>query len=257
MEDKNFKGLVSLVLFLGAIALAMYAYYAYVQADRYNRGLSTISITGKSEQFLKPDVATFTFTVMAEEKDATAAQNKSAEAINTIMGYLKEQGIEERDIKTEYYSLEPKYEWIQEPCAQWGICPPGKQEMKGYTVNQTVLVKVRAIEKAGDLISGVGSRGATSVGGLSLTIDDMYAVREAVREEAIKDAREKAQKLARDLGVRLGDLQNYYEENPGYPVPYYNMGKGGAESMDAAVSPTIAPGENKVTVSVNLTYEIK
>ena len=258
MQDRNFKGLVSLVLLLGAVALGMYAYYAYVQAEHYNRGMSTISVTGKSEQFLKPDIATFTFSVMAEEKDAATAQNKSAEAINAIVGYLKEQGIEEKDIKTEYYSLDPQYEWIQQPCTQWAVCPPGKQEMKGYMVNQTISVKVRTIEKAGDVISGVGERGATNVSGLSLTIDDIDAVREEVREEAIKDAKEKAQRLADSLDVRLGNLLNYYEENPGYPTPYYDYGKGGMESMDAAmVAPNIVPGENKVTVSINLNYEIK
>lgn len=256
--DKRFKVLVFLVLILVGIALGSYARLAYVQARQADGSLSTISVTGMAETFVKPDIATFSFSVGAEEKDAAAAQQKSADAINAITGYLKEQGIEEKDIKTINYSLNPKYEYTQVPCTSWGPCPGGQQNLVGYTVDQTVSVKVRAIEKAGDLIAGVGTKGATNVGGIEFTIDDTDAAKEQVRKEAIEDAKEKAERLAENLGVRLGSLVNYYEDVPG---PIYNAYGGDAMMMKSAESrvsaPEITPGEQTLTSNVTLIYKVR
>lgn len=259
MGDRRFKALVSLVLVVGVCALAAYAYYTYTQARQIDRGMSTISVTGTSEQFLKPNIATFTFSVEAEDKEVAVAQKSSADAINAITAYLKEQGVEEKDIKTEAYNLYPRYEWMNETCTQWAPCPPGRQVFLGYTVNQTVSVKVRVLEKAGTLIGGVGELGATNVSGLSFTIDDEDEAQKAVREEAIKEAKAEAERLAETLGVDLGRLINYYEDGPGYPPMY---GYGGDMMMEkgvssVAASPVVTPGENKVTSRVTLIYEIR
>ena len=109
-------------------------------------------------------------------------------------------GVEDKDVKTSGYALNPKYRYEQGVCTQWG-CPNGKQILEGYTVNQTVTVKVRDTAKAGDLISSVGTKGATNISGLSFTIDDDEKLKREARELAIKDAKENAAKLAEDLGV--------------------------------------------------------
>ncbi len=256
--DKRFKILVFLVLILLGVALGAYAHLAYVQARQVDGNLSTISVSGTAETFVKPDVATFSFSVFAEEKDAVAAQKKSADAINAISAYLKEQGIEEKDIKTINYSLNPKYEYTQVPCTSWGPCPGGKQNLVGYSVDQTVSVKVRSIEKAGDLIAGVGTKGATNVGGVEFTIDDTDAAKEQVRKEAIEDAQEKAKRLAESLDVRLGSLVNYFEDTPG---PIYNGYGGDAMMMKSAEAqmsaPEITPGEHTLTSNVTLIYKVR
>lgn len=258
-EDNRFRVLIFVVLVLAALGLAAYSYLAFTQAKFMHRQGTTITVAGKSERFVKPDIATFTFSVLAEDKDATVAQSKSAESMNEILAYLKESGVEEKDIKTEYYDLSPKYEYTDTICTrEWG-CPPSNQVLAGYTVNQTVSVKVRKIEQAGSLLSGVGSKGATDVSGLSFTVDDPEAVKEEVRAEAIRDARENAKRLAQDLGVRLGRLINFYENGPAMPYNAYGgamMEK--AVSMDmAAPSPELPPGEQEIVVTVNLMYEIK
>jgi uncharacterized protein len=256
--DRRFKALVLVVLALASVGIVAYTYLAYTQARYMVGNQSSISVSGKSERFVRPDVATFTFSVMAEEKDAVSAQNKSAEASNNIIAFLKEKGIEEKDIKTVNYSLSPKYEYIDAVCNSFGYCPPGKQNLVGYTVDQTVSVKVRKVDTAGDLISGVGGKGATNVSGLTFTVDDPDVVREEVRAEAIKDAKEKAERLADNLGVRLGRLISYYEDSNS-PMPYAN-GYGGAmmeKSMDASMAPMLTPGENEIISTVNLIYEIR
>lgn len=254
--DRRFKALVFIVLILIAVGIAAYTHLAYKQAKYMGMGMSTISVAGESEMFVKPDIASFTYSVMAEEKDVVTAQQKSAEAVNAIMAYLTEQGVEEKDIKTSNYNLYPRYEYSQGICMN-GYCPSGEQRLVGYTVDQMVTVKVRKVENAGTLIAGVGSKGATNVSSLTFTVDDLDAAMEQVRAEAIADAKAKAERLADSLGVRLGKLVNYYEENP---VPY-GYGYGGMmmeKAMDASLAaPSLTPGENEVTSRVNLIYEIK
>lgn len=259
-DDKRIKSLVILVLVLSAASLAAYSFYTYKQSQSLYAS-NTISVSGKGEIFAKPDIASFSFSVEAEALDAAAAQEKSAESMNAIVSHLKENGIEDKDIKTSGYSLNPKYRWEQGICTQFG-CPNGKQILEGYTVSQSVTVKVRDTAKAGDLISNVGEKGATNISGLSFTIDDDEKLKRDARELAIKDARENAKKLADDLGVRLGRMMNYWEDQTGgYPMPMYDtmssMGGEGMAREAKMMAPSIPSGENTITSMVTIVYEIK
>lgn len=259
-ENKWFKGLVFAVLGLGALALAAYTYQAYRQAKYVGMGIPTISVQGTAERSVAPDVATFVFSVTSEDAEVATAQQKSADATKSIIDYLKEQGVEERDIKTVSYNVYPKYDYnYGGECDEWGRCVPGNQRLVGYTVDESVSVKVRDTAKAGDLIAGAGSRGATNVSGLSFTIDDPDGIKAEVRAEAIADAKEKAEKLAESLGVHLGKLTGYYEEMPYYPYDSYGYGGMMMEkaAYDGMAAPSIAPGESELTSTVNLVYEIR
>lgn len=264
-EDRRIKGLVFVVLILAAVALSAYSYYTYKQSQYVFTGPNTISVSGKGEIFAKPDIASFSFSVDAEAVTANEAQEKSAKAMNDIVAYLKENGIEEKDIKTSYYNLNPKYRWEQDTkaviCTQWG-CPPqeGKQVLDGYQVNQTVEVKIRDTAKAGDLISGVGTKGATNISGLAFTIDDDEKLKRDARELAIADARENAKMLADDLGVRLGRMMNYWEDQAGGPQPMYyakEAAMGDSMGMGGGVAPSVPTGENTITSNVTIVYEIR
>lgn len=256
--DRRFKVLVFIVLILASIGIAAYTYLAYTQAKYMGMGMSTISVQGMSERSMKPDIATFTYSVVADGATAVEAQEKSAASTKAIVDYLKAQGVEEKDIKTAYYNLYPKYEYSNTNCNEWGYCPQGEQKLVGYTADESVSIKVRNVDNAGNLISGVGSNGATNVSGLTFTIDDTDTAREEIRAEAIADAKEKADRLADSLGVRLGKLVNYYEDSP-TPYPMYGYGGGMMEKAEDAMmsAPSIAPGENELTSTVTLIYEIK
>lgn len=244
------------VLF-SAVCAASWAYLAFKEARNVGRQMNSISVIGKAETFLRPDIATFTFSVVVDEPDAVAAQGKAAQISNDILAYLKSQGVEEKDIKTVNYSLNPKYEYETQVCTA-GWCPPGKQILKGYTVDQSMSVKVRKVDTAGDLIGGVGGKGATNISGLSFTVDDTDVAKEKIRAEAIADGKEKARVLAKELGVHLGKLMSYYENTDNLPMPYYGMG-GDAMKSEAAmpIMPQVAPGENKLVSNVTLVYEIR
>ncbi len=259
-----------LLLKAGAAALGMLALFLLVLTISALRGLpyvgagvpatNTISVSGEGETFAVPDTATFTVTVQEEAAQVADAQDSATEKMNGIIDYLKGEGVEEKDIKTVSYNVMPKYEYDQQFCPVGTYCQPGNQTLAGFQVSQTLSVKVKDTKKAGELLSGVGSRGVFNVSGLSFTIDDEDALRAEARNQAIEDARAKAEALAGDLGVDLVRVVGFYEDSS-YP-PMYAYGLGGMElSRDAKVSSAPAPalptGENKIVSNVNITYEIK
>lgn len=219
---------------------------------------NTITVSGEGEVFAVPDTATFSITVMEEAKDVADAQEVATEKANAIIAYLKKEGVDEKDIRTADYSVYPQYDYLQAVCSG-GYCPGGKQELRGFQVSQTLTVKVRDTKKAGDLLSGVGELGASSVSGLSFTIDDEDELNQEARGMAIADAREKAEELSRELGVRIVRVVGFSESDYGYPVPYaYGMGGDTAVRAESVKSsPEIPVGENKIVSNVNVTYEIR
>jgi uncharacterized protein len=221
---------------------------------------NVISVNGKGEAVGIPDVATFSYTVIEEAATVAGAQTKATDKTNKALAFLKESGIEDKDVKTLGYTVNPKYEYTQAVCTQFS-CPPGRQILKGYEVTQTIEVKVRDTAKAGTLLSGIGSIGVQNVSGLNFTFDDENKLKDEARAEAIADAKMKAEELANQLGVKLVRIMNYNEMGD-YPIYYERAalsatyGKGGAAD-GMAPAPALPSGENKVISNVTITYEIR
>jgi uncharacterized protein len=244
-------------LVMVVVALGMYSYYTWKQSQYLYSGPTTISVTGEAEVNAIPDIGSFSFSVEADGADAKTAQSESAIKMNAVLAFLTEKGIDAKDVKTENYSLYPKYRYESRPCPAGSYCP-GEQVEDGFTVSQSVSVKVRAVDTAGDIISGVGEKGATNISGLAFTIDDTTALKDEARDEAIEDAKAKAKVLAEQLGVRLDKMVGYYEED-GSPMPYYGMGGDMMvkNASEAAVAPEMPTGENTTKSRVTLTYQVK
>lgn len=269
MDEMQKAGEMRWIRLAGAGALGMLALFLLVatvyglKSYRFiGSGVSatnSITVSGEGEVFAVPDLATFSVTVRERDADVQSAQETATEKMNAIIAYLKGEGVEEKDIKTVDYSVYPQYEWIQDGVCSDRYCPPGRQELSGYEVAQTLSVKVRDTDKAGGLLSGVGELGVSEVSGISFTIDDEDALKAEAREQAIEEARGKAEELAAQLGVKLVRVVGFYEDSYGTPAPYY--ARGGialdAAMSEKAVAPELPVGENKIQSSVNITYEIR
>ena len=251
------KKIAALVGIAATCALLAYTYLALVDARNTTESPVTISVTGEGEVFAKADIATFSFSVLAQDVTAGGAQQKSAESINKILVFLKEKGVEEKDVKTTGYYLNPRYEYPRSVCTN-GYCPPvGEAKIVGYEVSQTIEVRVRNIDDVGMLISGAGDLGATNMSGPSFTIDDDTALKEEAREKAIIDARERGEKLAQDLGVRIVRMTGYSESEV---VPYGRAGgvaMMATEDSAAKIAPEIPAGENTIATRVYISYEVR
>jgi uncharacterized protein YggE len=220
-------------------------------------GYNAITVSGQGEASAVPDVATFSFAVSADAKTVADAQASVTASTDALLKALAGLGIAEKDIKTADYSVYPKYEYQGVSCSANMICPPGKQVQTGFTVTHSLTVKVRDAAKIGEALAAAGDNGATNISGVSFTFDNPDRLEDDARAAAIADAKAKADKLAKDLGVSLVRVVSFSENGSGNPVPVameYRAadGKGGGEP-----SPTIPTGENKVASNVQVTYEIR
>lgn len=250
--------LIIMSVFMVFKTIGAYKENKYIGEDIIGR---TMYFTGEGEVFAVADIATFSFSAIGEGKTPIEAQNMSAEKVNQAIDYLKENGIEEKDIKTTDYNLNPRYEWKNNSdISCYGIgCPPVDQSrvLVGYEVTQTISVKVRETSKAGEYLAGIGGFGLDNISSINFSIDDEEKLQREARKLAIEDAKNKAEELSKDLGVKLVRIVNF-SESGAYPyltkATAYGIGGG---AMEDSIVPQIPIGENKIVSSVTITYEIK
>jgi uncharacterized protein YggE len=217
---------------------------------------NVITVSGQGEVFAVPDVATFTFGIMEDGKDQAEAGKKHTARNNAIMKYLKDNGVAEKDIKTESYNLNPKYDNVQIMCIKYPCVQPNPK-IVGFEVSESISVKVKDIDKAGAIITAISTLGASNVYGPTLTIDNDEVLKAKARALAIADAKQKAEVLVKDLGVKIKGVSAFYENEGSVPRSYMMQSKGMAGASSDMALPEIAKGENKVSMMVTITYRIK
>ena len=222
-----------------------------------NQPANVISVNGTGEVLAVSDIASLNVNLTKDGKTAKEAQDLLNESITKTLTYLKDQKIEDKDIKSEYGGLSPKYSYTQPVCYTYP-CPTKDPVIVGYTATQSITIKVRVVDNASIVRTGLAEIGITDISGPTFSIDDEEAFKDQARSIAITDARSKAEILAKELGVKLGKVVNFSENSGGY-YPMYESSKTmmGASAMSDVVAPTLPKGENKITSNVTINYEIK
>ncbi len=223
---------------------------------------NTITFSGHGEVTAVPDIANIYFTIAKEAATVKEAQALVAEVEKKSLDLLRESGVAEKDFKTSYASFSPKYEYRYEtksmmPCTQYGCPPrPGKNVIVGYTASESITIKIRNVDDAGKIMQGLGTLGVTDLSGPNFAIDKEDELKAEARKKAIEDAKMKAKVLARDLGVRLGDITSF-SEGANYGGGYYKRAMMDASLESAAPAPAQLPkGENIIASDVTITYEL-
>jgi hypothetical protein len=164
-------------------------------------------------------------------------------------------GVPERDLKTTSFNIYPRYEYMKIQPEIYPY-PPGKRVLVGYEISQRLQVKIRDLTKVGKIIEEATAAGANEVGDLQFTIDKEDELKAQARKEAIDKAKAKAKELAKQLDIKLVRISNFSESGSS-PIFYRAenaMGTGGG--LGPAPIPQIETGENKISVTVTITYDI-
>ena len=202
----------------------------------------TLSVDGQGTGTAAPDMATVTIGVTTQGKDAAKAQNDNAWVSNQIQAAVRGLGIEEKDIQTRNYSFYPNYSTDKDH----------RNEVTGYTVNNSVIVVVRDIKLTGKVIDAALSNGANEINSLDFSASDTKAVRKVALLNAIQDARDKADIIAKGLGKRIVGIQNVSESTGYNETRRFGGNMLMAVAKDAATP--ITPGSLSLTANVHIDF---
>lgn len=226
----------------------------------------TVTVDGDGKVTIKPDIARISLSVASTGKTVKEVTDDNIKKMNAVIAELKKLGIKSEDMQTSSYDLYPQYDYnqpiyidstkgmVQTPT------PDKAPRIVGYSLNQTVAVKVRDLNKTDDVVDVATKAGANQVGSLMFDVDDLSVPKAAARKLAFDKARAKAVQMAGAAGVALGKVVTFSEGyTGGYPIQYanYAMRDMAVSSATPAPSTTIEPGSQEITVNVSVTYEIE
>lgn len=243
LENKFFQFLVFVLM------IVIIGYFVTIISQTTKASTNDIiTVTGTGEVYATPDIGLVDIAVKTQKKDVASATDENSTKMNAIIDYLKNNNVDEKDIKTVNFNINPVYSYDRS----------GVRHLDGYKINQTLEVKIRDLTKVGDIISNATTLGANDISSLSFIVDNDEQVKEQAKSLAIADAKSKAKNLETALGIKLGKIINFSEGT--YPSPVYDTayGLGGAQMKEASlIVPTIQTGQNKITSTVTITYSIK
>ena len=220
----------------------------------------SITVNGEAQQTVTPDQLVIQLSVETQEDTATLSQSKNAEIMDKVKKALLSKGILDKDITTSSYSVYPVEQ------SHW-ICPDYKPDcsddekiydtkITGYKTVHYLTVKTSDINNGGAVVDAAVNAGA-NVNSIYFTLKD--ETRRTIEQNLLKyasaNAKDKAQKIADGLNVKLGQpisASNSYVYFPG-PV-YKNYYAMAAENY---ASTNLSPGEQVVTASVTVSYKIE
>jgi len=216
-----------------------------------------IWVTGQGVLNLEPDLALVNIGVETQAVSVEQARTKAANAMDSIIKAIKDNGLTDRDIKTVSFNIHPQYEFTE-------VSESGrrvhKQILIGYTVSNTASIKVRNLDNVGTIIDDVVNAGgdSTRINGITFTVEYPKPFMSQLREEAVEDAVSKAEHLARLSGVEVGTLVFISESDPG-TSQQKNFGPemGFARALSAPAMTSIRGGELELTLSVQTVFAIR
>lgn len=207
----------------------------------------TISVDGTGRSEIKPDIASITFSVESRAKTLDTTQNENSEAMNALIEKIKALGIDKKDIQTSNYNAYEEKKYDPETGTYGNTI--------GWVVSQSVELTIRDLEKVSSVLETAGQNGATNIYGPNFAVEDDQKALDEARLQAIKDAQARAQTIADQLGVKLGNTASYREWKEGGGVIYYDTST--KEAGVPSSAPTIEEGQEKIVLNVSISYTIK
>jgi uncharacterized protein YggE len=200
-----------------------------------------ITVSGEATLSVAPDQVEIEAGATSDAKTAREASDTNNTAVGKLLLALKAAGIDAKDIQTSRLSLQPQYAPNRSP-----------PTVNGYRASNHLTVRLRDITKVASTIDLLVGAGATDIGGINFMVSQASKLLDDAREQAVADARRKAEIYARAAGVTLGAPISLSEE--GSPGPVFR-GKMMAAAPMAATP--IAQGEETLSVTVSVSWAIK
>lgn len=238
----------ALAIVLGATALVAAGCSSETRVAVDQEQQTGIAVSGTGRVTVVPDIALVNLGVEVTRSSIADARSAAATAMDAVRASLQRNGIDDKDIATLYFSIQPQY-GSPDPLTRDGV-----PRITGYSVVNQLSVKVRRIDDISKVVDSAVTAGgdAARVQSVSFTVDQPEEFQAEAREKAVADARARAEQLAKLAGVSLGRARAVSETSGATPLDF----KFAAPSTGAGETP-FSPGQTEVTLSVNVVYDIE
>jgi uncharacterized protein len=197
-----------------------------------------VTVTGEATVAVAPDTAMIRIGVTSQDKTAREAGDANAKQMTAVLAAIKDAGIADRDIQTSRLSLQPQYDPNK----------AGTARLTGFQATNQVTVRIRDIDKLPAILDRAIAAGANEMSGIEFVVSEQSKLLDQARDDAIADARRKAELYAKAAGVKLGRVISITEEGS-TPTPRP------MQAMRAGAVP-VAPGEQTLRAVVTVSYEL-
>jgi uncharacterized protein YggE len=210
----------------------------------------SLVIVGEAEQTGTPDVALLTVGVTQDRDTAGQALRATTQAVRSALEVVLKHGVESRDIQTSGLSVQPRYGRLTQRSGD-----DDRVVVIGYSASNQLTLRVRGIERIGELLDNVVAAGLNEIRGLSFDVADRAKLINDSRIRAVDDAKRKAMVYAEAAGIRLGDIINLQEESTG-PQPRPTAARSGPLEAAGPARVPVEAGEVVLRVRVRITWRI-
>lgn len=235
----------------------LYGNFSYMLPFGYHQTNKDALFTsdGTGEVTYVPDTALLYLGVNKTATTQDEAKTEANKVINKITEDLKKLGVEKKNIKTTNFSVNPNYNSVVSE-GKMMIMPVRPTTENGFTANVSLEVRVKPLDKAEQVIDISTKDGATQLSSYQMVIDEtkQKELENKARLDAVKNAKEKAQELSKAAGIHLGRVISIQENGGGYPRPML-MKADISQPLELTAPTQLNPGENKISVTVTLSFE--
>lgn len=206
-----------------------------------------ITVNGLGRVMGKPDVLRATVGISVTRPTVQEALDAANSAADMLLKALHDHGVAQADVGTRDFGVSPELYYP----------PDGPGEIRGYTVRNTVEVKLRDLERVGEALSAAVRAGgdAARVEGIGFALEDNAALLQQARDAAFAEARGKAEQYARLAERPLGALVSVSEATTTPPIPFEQRDK--AEGAQSVAPVPVVPGQQEVTVTLTARWTLR
>lgn len=241
---KRFTPILVTLLALAGLALAACGAAPSVPAASGNQPPRTVSVSASGIAYATPDIATIQIGVQQDSPNAGAAIAAVTEQATAIVDAVKAIGVADADIQTSKYSVSPQTRYDDN----------GRPIDTVYVVNYTLSVTFRDLTQVGPGLTAVTDAGANTIYGITFGVQNPAAVLAQAREQAMAEARARAEQLAAGFNAELGEVYTITEYSDSQPIPVARYDAVEAPSFRAL---PIEGGQNSFSVEVSVTYTLR
>lgn len=248
MENKKFLlnfFIVIIVSIAGLYLIKALNIYYPLQIISTTRS-SELAVVGEGKIEAVPDTAYVDAGITVDNKSTVSEVQDAITTVNNkIISAMKNIGIEKADVKTSNYSISPNNTYEN-----------GQNRINGYNGNASIEIKVKDMTLVLKVIEEATNAGANQIQGSRFVVDKPETYREKARNAAIENAKDQAQKMAKELGIRLGKITNIVESSPNVLVPMEAKSLAlSSDRVGGSASPVLEPGSQTITSVVTLYFE--